>query len=82
MSTALDLPMADREHKTMSIRIGVEALEAAKIAAAFKGMTVMDYVTRLVLEAANRDIEEGYRARAAGHPPHPPKPRRPKSGGE
>jgi predicted DNA binding CopG/RHH family protein len=57
--------MGDKEQKTMSIRVGLEALEAAKIAAAYKGLTVMDYVTALVFEAANRDIEEGHRARSA-----------------
>jgi uncharacterized protein (DUF1778 family) len=81
MATTLDLPMVNREHKTMSIRIGTEALEAAKIAAAFKNMTVMDYVTEVVLEHANRDIEEGYRARSSGLQSHGrEKGRKPKGG--
>ncbi len=55
----------EKERKTMPIRVGIEALEAAKIAAAYKGQTVMDYVTEIVLEAANRDIEEGHRLRSS-----------------
>jgi hypothetical protein len=51
-----------------SVRIRIDAVEAAKIAASFKGMTVMDYVSDLVLETANRDIEQGYQARSQGKP--------------
>jgi hypothetical protein len=59
----------------MPIRIDVEALEAAKIAAAFKGMTVMDYASKVLLEAANKDIEECYRLRSEGPRLKPRKPK-------
>jgi predicted DNA binding CopG/RHH family protein len=74
VTTAMETPMSDKDQRTTSMRIGVEVVEAAKIAAAFKGVTMMEYVSRIVLEAANRDIEEGYRSRSA-----PEKRRRPKA---
>ena len=55
--------------RAMAVKLTVEAIEAAKIAAAFKGKSVMEYASEVLLEAANRDIEEGYRARAAGRGP-------------
>lgn len=77
MST-LSSVMAESERRTMPVRIELEALEAAKIAAAFKGISVVQYISRVLKEAADRDIEEGYRARAGGSPP--PKLPRPKKG--
>ena len=56
--------MGDNGQKTMSIRLNVDALESAKIAAAYRGKTVMEYVSEMVLEGANRDIEESHRARS------------------
>lgn len=81
MST-LGSVMTESERRTMPVRIEVEALEAAKIAAAFKGISVVQYISNVLKEAADRDIEEGYRARAAGNDPSSPpaKPRRPKGG--
>ncbi len=79
MDTVLELPMTERERRTMPIRIDVTALEAAKIAAAYKGISVMEYASRVLLEAARKDIEEGHRSFSG---PHPPKPRKPKGGGE
>jgi hypothetical protein len=74
MAIATESQMSDKDQKTTSMRIGVDVVEAAKIAAAFKGVTMMEYVSRIVLEAANRDIEDGYRSRSAPTS----KPRRPK----
>jgi hypothetical protein len=66
MINLLERPMINRNRgKTMPIRIDVEALEAVKIAASFKGMSSMDYASQVLLEQANRDIEAGYKARAA-----------------
>lgn len=77
MSTALDGVMTESERRTMPVRIDVEALEAAKIAAAFKGISVVQYISAILLEQANKDIEEGYRTRSgAAHKPL--KPRKPK----
>lgn len=77
-------PMTEKERRSNAVRLSFEAVEAAKIAAAFKGQTVADYVSAVVLEAANRDIEEGYRARSRGGtpPPPPPKPAPKKGGGK
>jgi hypothetical protein len=50
----------------MAVKLTVEAIEAAKIAAAFKGITLMEYASAVLLEAANRDIEQGYRIRSGG----------------
>jgi hypothetical protein len=47
----------------MPVRLGTEAIEAAKIAASLKGMTMSDYATAVLLEAANRDIDEWSKAR-------------------
>ena len=65
MTLATETQMSDKDQKTTSMRIGIEVVEAAKIAAAFKGVTMMEYVSKVVLEAANRDIEEGYKSRSA-----------------
>ena len=43
-----------------AVRLTREAVDAAKIAAAYRGMTVGDYASLVVLEAAKRDIEEGH----------------------
>ena len=64
MALAVESQMAEKEQKATSIRIALDAVESAKIAAAYKGMTVMDYVTQLVRESAARDIEEGHRLRS------------------
>jgi hypothetical protein len=51
------------DKKSMPIRIGLEALDAAKIAAAYKGVSVMEYVTDVLPKAADHDIEKGHRSR-------------------
>ena len=83
MDAVLELTMAEAgsERRTMPIRIDVRALEAAKIAAAFKGVSVMEYASQVLLEAAERDIEQGYKARSGGQPPARPKPKEPPKGG-
>lgn len=76
MDTVLELPvMTERERRTMPIRIDVAALEAAKIAAAYKGISVMEYASQILLDAAKRDIEEGHRTFKSGAPPKPRKPK-------
>ena len=60
-------PMAKRESKeTMPVRLTAEALDAARIAASFQGLTLSEYASAALLEAANRDIEKGYQARTQG----------------
>lgn len=73
-------PQREANHADPSGRGGIEA---AKIAAAFKGMSVMDYASRILLEQANRDIEEGYRNRmGSASSPEEARPRHRKSRGE
>lgn len=54
--------------ETTSIRLHIEAVEAAKIAASFKGLSVVDYASALLLEQANLDIEQGYKDRSQSKP--------------
>lgn len=54
--------MEERADTTMT-RIAIKALEAARIARAYYGERLSDYISRVVLEAANRDIEEGHKKR-------------------
>jgi hypothetical protein len=80
----LERPMTQKARRGMPIRIEEKALEAARIAASYKGMTVMDYASKVLLDQALRDIEEGHRTWSGGDTPPPtqprPKPRRPKGG--
>jgi predicted DNA binding CopG/RHH family protein len=65
MSTVLEVePMPKRE--TMPVRLGTEAMETAKIAASLKGMSLSEYATHVLLESANRDIDEFSKARVQG----------------
>jgi hypothetical protein len=66
MPTVMDDPMTDRESKktTMPVRLGTEALEAAKIAASLKGMSLAEYATEVLREVANRDIDQWSETRA------------------
>jgi len=48
---------------TMPVRLGPEAIEAAKKAASLKGMTLTDYATAVLLESANRDLDEFAKSR-------------------
>jgi uncharacterized protein (DUF1778 family) len=63
------------EQRTTSMRVTPEVTEQARIAAALKGVSMMEYVRQVVLAAAARDIEE---FRRGGAPP-PAKPKRSKS---
>ena len=60
--------MGDKDQKTMPIRLAVDAIEAAKLAATFQGRTVMDYASEVLLTVANRDVEASIKARAAPQP--------------
>ncbi len=50
--------MNDKGVKITSMRIGADVTEQAKIAAALKGISMMEYVSQVVLAAAARDIDE------------------------
>jgi hypothetical protein len=77
-TTLLETAMPTGERRGMPIRISDEALAAARIAAAFEGISIMEYVSRAVLATAEEDIRKGYERRAqkaAGNPPAPPQPK-------
>ncbi len=62
MSTVLEVrPMSESDRQDQPIRIGKEALRLAKIAAGYKDMSMKDWVTEVIAEAAQRDIEKGHR---------------------
>lgn len=54
-------------------RIMPDALRKARIACEYKGMTVVEYVSRVVMEAADRDIKEGHAREYGDKPPRPAK---------
>jgi hypothetical protein len=77
-TTMLETAMPTGERRGMPIRISDEALAAARIAAAFEGISIMEYVSRVVLARAEEDIRKGYEQRA--QKPPPPRPEHPKPG--
>ena len=73
MATAiLDDSMTRRD--AMPVRPGTEAVDVAERAVAVKGMTLMDYATAVLLEAANRDVDADARARVKASMKTKPKP--------
>lgn len=56
----------DDEAKTRPARIGTEAQRLAKVAAGIRGVSAAKYMTMVIIEAANRDIEEWYETRKGG----------------
>lgn len=63
------------EPKTAPMRVSLEAMAQARIAAAFRGVSMVQYVSDVVLAAAAHDIEVFRR----GGNPSAVKPRRTKS---
>jgi hypothetical protein len=62
------------EPKSVPMRISVEAITQARIASGIRGVSMVQYMSQVILEAAARDIEE---FRRGGAPPAR-KPRRSK----
>ena len=62
MATVADDVMTER--KTMPVRLGYEAIKAAKVAGSLRGMSLAEYATTVLLERANQDIDEWSKARA------------------
>jgi hypothetical protein len=60
----------------MPVRLGKEAIAAAKKAAALKGKSLTDYATAVLLAAANRDIDAFVREQTSKAK------KQPKDGGE
>lgn len=50
----------------VSVKMDTEVVEQCRIAAAFKGMSLSEYMSEAMREASARDIDEGYARRAAG----------------
>ena len=63
MTTMMGDVMSEKDRKTMPVRLGHEAIEAAKIAGSLRGMSLAEYATIVLLESANRDIDEWTKAR-------------------
>lgn len=54
---------AEKKREDVLTRIGPRALEDAKLAAQYRGITLLEYLTTVVQAAADRDIEEGHARR-------------------
>jgi hypothetical protein len=55
---AIGLHMSDKEVRVTSMRITSDVTALAKIAASFKGQTILEYVSDAVRTVATLDIEE------------------------
>jgi hypothetical protein len=63
--------------KTMPVRLTDEAIAVARIASGYTGETMADYVSRIVVERANEDIDRLHAERVrktSAEPEPPPKP--------
>jgi hypothetical protein len=58
MTTLLVGDVMATKRNDMPVRLGTEAIQAARKAAALKGLTLGEYATTVLLEAANRDLDE------------------------
>ena len=58
--------------KTSPVRLTDEAHEAARIASGFTGESLTEYVSRLVVEKANQDIDRYVAEREAAKRSQPP----------
>lgn len=67
-SATLEYVMAKKGSDSMPVRLETQAIEAAKIAASFKGETLTAYASRVLLEIANRDIDAFVKARSKKQP--------------
>lgn len=54
--------------KTAGIRLDPEALQFARIAAAYKKMKLIDYLSMVIMEAAARHVDEGIARWKQGRP--------------
>ena len=63
MSTVLEGPMA-KQREDLPTRIHRDALSEARIAASIKKMSLVDYISGIVMESSKRDIEDEMRRRS------------------
>ena len=66
MSVVMDRPMS--KAKGVTIRIDEKALAEAKIAAAYLGMGVQEYISDRILKIALKEIEDAHGRRAGDRP--------------
>jgi predicted HicB family RNase H-like nuclease len=62
--TMLAEPMTMTKKESAPVRLNAEAIEEAKVAAATKGLSLVEYASKILLEAARRDNDEWSKARA------------------
>lgn len=55
-------------HKNRNVKITDQAYDAARIAAGFTGESIVEFVSRIVAEHAERIIDEQYQLRRAAEP--------------
>lgn len=68
MSLLAMVPMAKKRSEVMT-RISQEALDQAKLACAFEGLTMAEFISRAVIEVADRAIDRGIAKRNQAKPP-------------
>lgn len=68
VTTVTEAPLMAKKdpRETMPVRLTIEALDAARIAASYQGLNLSEYASAALLEIANRDIERGHQARTQG----------------
>jgi hypothetical protein len=59
-------PMTMTKKETSPVRLNVDAIEEARVAAATKGLSLVQYVSEIILAAARRDNDEWSKARTQG----------------
>lgn len=80
----MTMPSEEPKEGMQSQKIGMAAIKAARIAAGYRNMALQDYLTEVVLEASEWDIEQGHRDRRSRTPAptEPPRGKRRKKGAE
>lgn len=59
MSVGLAGPSVATEQKFISVRLGIEAVQEARVAAAMAGKSLSEYITEVLLPIAKKDVEKG-----------------------
>lgn len=70
-------PMAKDKEQTkrndVPVRIDAEVLEDVRIAAAYAGISIAEYLSEKMRPIAAQDVEEGHKKRALKFPPKRPR---------
>jgi hypothetical protein len=67
MTIAAERQMVRRND--VSVKMDASVVDECRIAAAFKSMSLAEYISETMREAARRDIDEGYARRTGENPP-------------